>query len=97
MKKWTGFTYCGAKLFNSLPVTKAVASGGLGGLKPPVFGRSVNPISTRGTHYPRPVLLTPRIFRPCEGPVPIDIREIQDINTFQTLTKGWIWKEIPSY
>ena len=35
---------------------------------PPVFGRSVNPISTRGAHYPHPVLLAPRIFRPCDGP-----------------------------
>ena len=46
MKRCTGFTYCGAKLFNSLPN---------------------------------------------------DIRETQDINTFKTLTKDWIWKEIPSY
>ena len=35
----------------------------------PIFGRSVNPPSTRGTHYPHPVLLDlPRIFRPCDGP-----------------------------
>ena len=46
MKKCTGFTYCVAKLFNSLPG---------------------------------------------------DIRETQDIDTFKTLTKDWIWKEIPSY
>ena len=50
---------------------RAVASKGLRGLKPhpPVFGRSVNPISTRGAHSPHPVLWTPRIFRPCDGPV----------------------------
>ena len=44
MKKCTGFTYCEAKLFNSLP---------------------------------------------------IDIRETH--NTFKTLTKDWIWNEIPFY
>ena len=33
-------------------------------------GRSVNPISisTRGAHYPHPVLCAPQIFRPCDGP-----------------------------
>ena len=43
---------------------RAVASGGAGeALAPPVFGRSVNPISTRGTHYPHPVLLAPPDFQ----------------------------------
>ena len=46
MKRYTGLTYCGTKLFNSLPN---------------------------------------------------DIRETQDINTFKTLMKDWIWKETPSY
>ena len=36
---------------------------------PPLFGRSVNPISTRGAHYPHPVLRAPPDFqtlrRPC--------------------------------
>ena len=40
-----------------------------GGWGAPVFDRSVNPISTRGAHYPHPVLQAPRIFRPCDGPV----------------------------
>ena len=30
---------------------RAVASGGLGALAPPVFGRTVNPISTRRADY----------------------------------------------
>ena len=42
--------------------------GGASALAPPVFGRSVNPISTTGAHYPHPVLQAPRIFRPCDGP-----------------------------
>ena len=42
-----------------------VAIGGAGGAcAPPLFGRSVNPISTRGVHYPHPVI---KIFRPCDG------------------------------
>ena len=38
------------ELVNSTNSVRAVASGGAGGrgLSPPVFGRSVNPISTRG-------------------------------------------------
>ena len=37
--------------------------------RPPLFDRSVNPISTRRAHYSHPVLRAPpRIFRPCEGP-----------------------------
>ena len=34
-----------------------------------LFGRSVNPISTRGVHYPHPVLHAHQIFRPCDDPV----------------------------
>ena len=45
-KKSIGFTYCGAKIFNSLPN---------------------------------------------------EIRETQDINTFKSLVKDWMWREIPSY
>ena len=30
-----------------------------GARAPPLFGRSVNPISTRGAHYPPPVLCAP--------------------------------------
>ena len=41
-----------------------VSNGGAGGAyAPPVFGRSVNPISTRGSHYPHPVLLAPPDFQ----------------------------------
>ena len=44
-KKSIGFTYCGAKIFNSLPN---------------------------------------------------EIRETQDINTFKSLVKDWMWRKIPS-
>ena len=49
---------------------RPVATGGAGGERvPPLFGRSVNPISTRGAHYPHPVLCAPPDFqtlrRPC--------------------------------
>ena len=36
---------------------------------PPVFGRSVNPISTRGHIIPTQYYVPSRIFRPCYGPV----------------------------
>ena len=50
---------------------RPVASGGAGGARaPPVFGRSVNPISTRGGHIiPTQYYVPSRIFRPCDGPV----------------------------
>ena len=35
---------------------------------PPVFGQTVNPISTRGQIVPTTVLQAPRIFKPCDGP-----------------------------
>ena len=36
---------------------------------PPIFGRSVNPISTRGSRLcPPKYYEPPRIFRPCDGP-----------------------------
>ena len=35
---------------------------------PTLFDRSANPISTRGAHYPHPVLCAPQIFGPCDGP-----------------------------
>ena len=39
-------------ILNSLPQSRAVASRGAGGaLAPPVFGQTVNPISTRGADY----------------------------------------------
>ena len=45
-------------------VFRAVAKGGgLGGISPPVFGKSVNPISNRGAHYPHPALLAPPDFQ----------------------------------
>ena len=38
-------------------------AGGLGeSVPPPLFDRSVNPISTRGAHYPHPVLCAPPDF-----------------------------------
>ena len=42
--------------------------GGGGTQAPSVFVRSTNPMSTRGPHFPHPVLRAPRIFRPCDGP-----------------------------
>ena len=39
-----------------------------GGFSPPVFGRTVNPNSTRGADYARHITMSPRIFRPCDGP-----------------------------
>ena len=51
------------------PICRPVASGGAGGaLAPLVFERPVNPNSSRGAHYPHPVLQAPQIFRPCDGP-----------------------------
>ena len=51
-------------------LSKPVASGGAGGaLAPPVFGQTVNPISTRGADYAHHSNTSPpRIFRPCDGP-----------------------------
>ena len=42
--------------------------GGWGGFSPPVFGQTVNPISTRGADYAHHSNPSPRIFRPCDGP-----------------------------
>ena len=42
--------------------------GAWGGLAPPMFGQTVNPISTRGQIIPTTVLRARRIFRPCDGP-----------------------------
>ena len=51
---------------------RAVASGGGGQggkFPPPDFGRSINPISTRGSRLCSPHYYVPsRIFRPCDGP-----------------------------
>ena len=44
-------------------------TGGWGGFtKPPVFGGTVNPISTRGQIMPTTVIQAPQIFRPCDDP-----------------------------
>ena len=29
--------------------------------------------------------------------LPIEMKKVEDPNTFKTLTKEWIWKNIPSY
>ena len=43
-------------------------------------GRSVNPISTRGAHYPHPVLYAPpQIFRPCDGPVMYVVAKVEPV------------------
>ena len=49
---------------------RPVASGGAGGARAlPLFGRSVNPISSRGgTFSPPSITCPPQIFRPCDGP-----------------------------
>ncbi len=50
--------------FQQTPGIRHAPSGGAGGAyAPPDFGGSVNPISTRGAHYPHPLLPAPQIFR----------------------------------
>ena len=46
-------------LINSAIAGMSQTGGQGGAYAPPVFGRSVNPISTRGAHYPHPVLHAP--------------------------------------
>ena len=29
--------------------------------------------------------------------LPIEMKKMEDPNTFKTMTKGWIWENIPSY
>ena len=29
--------------------------------------------------------------------LPIQMKKIENLNTFKTMTKDWIWKNIPSY
>ena len=50
---------------------RPVVPGGAGGaMAPPIFGRSVNPISTEGGTLCPPHNYVPlHIFRPCDGPV----------------------------
>ena len=56
--------------------SRPVASGG-----PPDFGRSVNPISTRGGHIiPTQYYVPPQIFRPCDGPVTYTFSNLRSIN-----------------
>ena len=62
---------CLPKYYTVLQGCRKRRGGGIwGGFSPsPVFGRTVNPISTRGQIMPTTVLRAPRIFRPCDGPV----------------------------
>ena len=59
------------KIRNMYTYTRGVVPGGAGGaMVPPEFGRSVNPISTRGDRLcPPNYYWHPRIFRPSDGPV----------------------------
>ena len=53
------------------PLNRPVVPGGAGGaMAPPDFGRSVNPISTKGGRLcpPNNTYWHPRIFRPFDGP-----------------------------
>ena len=51
---------------------RAVASGGLRGLKPPSFlADQLTLFQPEGAHSPYPVLQAPWIFRPCNGPVSV--------------------------
>ena len=44
---------------------------------PPLFDRSVNPVSTRGRHIiPTQYYVPSRIFRPCDGPAMYSIKPI---------------------
>ena len=58
------FDSCGPSIY------RGVVPGGAGGaMAPPDFGRSVNPISTRGKRLcPPNYYWQPRIFRPSDGP-----------------------------
>ena len=51
-------------------ISKGVVPGSAGGgMAPPDFGRSVNPISTMETDYAHLITTgTPRFFRPSDGP-----------------------------
>jgi hypothetical protein len=69
---------------------RAVASGGAGGAKaPPVFGRSVNPISTRGDTLSPPSTSSPPGFSDLATAlhiyVPVGISNTECINT--------LWKD----
>ena len=55
--------------YNIVEVYRPVVPGGAGGaMAPPNFGRSVNPISTKGGRLCPPNNTSPRIFRPSDGP-----------------------------
>ena len=60
---WSTFVHC-------LYCDRGVVSGGAwGAMAPPDFGRSVNPISTKGVRLCPPNNTgTPEIFRPSDGP-----------------------------
>ena len=54
---------------------------------------------TKTSQSPEKSMARYRVFPYCRAKLfnSLPIRETQDINTFETLTKDWIWKEIPSY
>ena len=56
-----------------MPNLRGVVPGGAGSaMAPPDFGRSVNPISTRGDRLcPPNYYCHPRVFRPSNGPVKV--------------------------
>ena len=63
LPQWRPHQWCAA-------ASRGVVPGGAGGATAlPDFGRSVNPISTRGTDYAHLITTgTPRFFRPYDGP-----------------------------
>ena len=72
-KRWQLHRHCRPAAFRAEAIGstqgRPVASGG-GGFSPPVFGQTVNPISTRGADcaHHSTTYKPPRIFRSCDGP-----------------------------
>ena len=73
--------------------------GAEGALAPPIFGQTVNPISTRGTDYAHHSTLSPppRISRPCNGPLTVNTFRLPKFSTdsnelrlFSSLNKQWL-------
>ena len=69
---WIITTHCSTCTRQMAGLLQTGGLEGLGGLQPPppVFGQTVNPMSTRGQIIPTTVLQAPPpwIFRPCDGP-----------------------------
>ena len=60
---------------------RPIVPGGSGdAMAPPDFGRSINPISTRGADYAQHIITgTPRIFRPSYGPEATESTQCENV------------------